>query len=103
MAYVVTDACTDCKYTDCVTQCPVSAFYEDERMVYIHPDVCICCGACAPVCPVNAIFDEGDLADEVRPWAGINAERTRGGDLLQITASRAPLPTAEEKRARLGV
>ncbi len=27
-------------------------------MLYIHPDRCVDCGACEPVCPVEAIFYE---------------------------------------------
>jgi ferredoxin len=30
--------------------------------MYINPDVCINCGACEPECPVNAIYDDEDLA-----------------------------------------
>ncbi len=28
MAYVITDNCICCKYTDCVEVCPVDCFYE---------------------------------------------------------------------------
>ncbi|KAB8137893.1 4Fe-4S dicluster domain-containing protein, partial [Gracilibacillus oryzae] len=28
------------------------------------PDICIDCGACAAVCPVDAIFEEYDLTPE---------------------------------------
>ena len=37
MATVVCEPCRDCKYTDCVTVCPVDCFYEDESMLYIDP------------------------------------------------------------------
>src|SRR4051812_11631669 len=30
-------------------------------MLYIHPDECIDCGACEPVCPVEAIYYEDDV------------------------------------------
>ena len=55
MAYVVTDLCSGCRYTECVTVCPVECFHVDERMTYIDPDNCIDCGGCAPICPVGAI------------------------------------------------
>jgi ferredoxin len=29
-------------------------------MLYIHPEVCIDCGACVPACPVAAIYDSTD-------------------------------------------
>lgn len=35
-------------------------------MLYIHPDECVDCGACEPVCPVEAIFYEDDVP---APWA----------------------------------
>jgi ferredoxin len=33
-------------------------------MMYIHPDECVDCGACEPVCPVQAISYEDDLPAE---------------------------------------
>jgi ferredoxin len=75
MAYVVCEPCRDCKYTDCVTVCPTDAFYQDERMLYIHPDECICCGACVPECPVGAIHAEGDVPEVWRQYVQLNAER----------------------------
>jgi NAD-dependent dihydropyrimidine dehydrogenase PreA subunit len=44
----------------CVEVCPVDCIYEGETMLYIHPDECIDCGACEPVCPVKAIFAEDE-------------------------------------------
>ena len=32
MAYVVTEACIKCKYTDCVTVCPVEAIFTEEEV-----------------------------------------------------------------------
>ncbi len=57
MTHVVCEPCFACKYTDCVVVCPVECFYEGEKMLYIHPDECIDCGACVPACPVAAIYD----------------------------------------------
>ena len=77
MAFVVTEPCRDCKDTDCVTVCPVDAFYQDERMLYIDPETCICCGMCVPECPVEAIFDEPDVPDQWQDYIALNLERTR--------------------------
>ena len=99
MAYVVTDNCHSCRFTDCVEVCPVDCFYGDSNMLYIHPDECIDCGACEPACPVYA---EDDLPAEKEKWKDVNAERTASGDLDHITESQEPLPTAEDKKASLG-
>lgn len=84
MAFVVTQPCHDCKYTDCVTVCPVDAFYQDDWMLYINPEECICCGACVPECPVDAIYDEPEVPAQWVQYVELNRERTAalvaGGD-----------------------
>lgn len=100
MTTVVTDNCQDCRYTDCVTVCPVECFHGDDRMLYIDPDVCIDCSACIPECPVQAIFEEDDLPEDKREWIAINAERAP--QLPVINEKQDPLPTAEEKKKALG-
>lgn len=66
MTYVIAEPCIDVVDRACVDECPVDCIYEGERALYIHPDECIDCGACEPVCPVEAIYYEDDLPDE---WA----------------------------------
>ena len=63
MAYVVTESCIKCKYTDCVDVCPVDCFREGPNMLVIDPDECIDCTLCVPECPVEAIFAEDDVPD----------------------------------------
>lgn len=70
MAYVVTDVCIKCKYTDCVEVCPVDCFYEGENMLAINPDECIDCGVCEPECPIEAISP--DTAEDADKWLEIN-------------------------------
>ena len=67
MAYVIAQPCTDVKDKACVEECPVDCIYEGGRSLYIHPDECVDCGACEPVCPVEAIFYDDDLPGS---WAG---------------------------------
>ena len=74
MAYVVTEPCVGCKYTDCVVVCPVDCFREGELMLYIEPDECICCGACVPVCPVDAIFYEDNVPENWNHYIALNRE-----------------------------
>ena len=65
MTYVIGESCVDVLDRACVDECPVDCIYEGERMLYIHPDECVDCGACEPVCPVEAIYYEDDLPGEV--------------------------------------
>ncbi len=64
MTYVIGEPCVDVLDRACVEECPVDCIYEGERMLYIHPDECVDCGACEPVCPVEAIYYEDDLPDQ---------------------------------------
>ena len=100
MTFVVTDVCIRCKYTDCVTVCPVECFHADDNMLYIDPDVCIDCSACIPECPVEAIYEEDDLPEGMEEWVTINAERSP--ELPVITDKQDQLPSADDKKAALG-
>lgn len=73
MTYVIALPCVDVKDRACVDECPVDCIYEGERMLYIHPDECVDCGACEPVCPVEAIFFEDDLPEEWADFLPANA------------------------------
>jgi ferredoxin len=101
MPHVVTENCTDCRYTECVTVCPVACFHGDESQLFIDPSACIDCGACTPLCPVNAIYEEAVIPDHLRPWVALNAERAL--ELPVVSASCPPLPSAEGKRKLLGL
>lgn len=74
MTYIVTEACVDCKYTDCAAVCPVEAFHELPDRLYINPETCIDCDACVPECPVEAIFSEAALPVEFQAWLELNTE-----------------------------
>ena len=74
MAFVVTDNCILCKYTDCVSVCPVDAFHEGPNFLAINPDVCIDCELCVPECAADAIFQEDELPDNQRDFIALNAE-----------------------------
>ena len=98
MAYIVTEPCYDCKYTDCVEVCPVDCFYEDEHMLYIHPDECIDCNACVAECPVEAIFAQDDVPEKWKEWIPINAERALTS--VQITHKKTALAGTTEKACK---
>ena len=73
MTYVVTEACINCKHTDCVEVCPVDAFREGKNFLVIDPDECIDCTLCVPACPADAIFAETDVPNDQSDFIAINA------------------------------
>ena len=74
MTYVIAQPCVDVKDRACVDECPVDCIYEGARTLYIHPEECVDCGACEPVCPTEAIFYEDDLPDEWSDYFRANAD-----------------------------
>lgn len=88
MAYVVTDACVRCKFTDCVAVCPVDCFHEGENMLVIDPEVCIDCGVCEPECPADAILADTDPA--AQNWLKINKDYSA---LWPVITAQLPPPT----------
>ena len=73
MTYVITEPCIDVKDKSCIEECPVDCIYEGDRMLYIHPDECVDCGACEPVCPVEAIFYDDDVPAQWKDFTAANA------------------------------
>ncbi len=94
MAYVVTEPCFGCKYTDCVVVCPTECFHEGEQMLYIDPSECIDCQQCVAECPVEAIFQEDDVPDKWRGFIELNAEMA--SQCSEITEKKASLVETEE-------
>jgi NAD-dependent dihydropyrimidine dehydrogenase PreA subunit len=74
VTYVIAFPCVDLKDKACIEECPVDCIYEGDRMLYIQPDECVDCGACEPVCPVEAIFYEDDVPAEWKDYTAANAE-----------------------------
>src|ERR1041384_4591592 len=87
MAFIIAEPCFTTKDKACVPACPVDCIYEGPKMLYIHPEECIDCGACVEPSPVQAIFPADELPekwkfspegnnnsihdkDEARAWAG---------------------------------
>ncbi len=106
MAYIITDPCIDTKDSACVDVCPVDCIHprKDEpefataRMLYIHPDECIDCGACVPACPVAAIYDSPETTPSSQK-ALIEANSVyRVGDAVAV--SRAEAIVAQHASAR---
>jgi len=94
MAYVVTDACIKCKYTDCVEVCPVDCFYEGPNFLVINPDECIDCTLCVAECPVEAIYSEEDIPKGQEAFIALNAELSLVWPV--ITERKDPPPDHEK-------
>lgn len=93
MAYVVTESCIACKYTDCVEICPVDCFHEGPNFLVIDPEICIDCGVCEPECPVNAIVEVSQLTGEQQKFVELNTRYSKVWPL--ITGKHDPLPEAD--------
>jgi Fe-S-cluster-containing hydrogenase component 2 len=74
MAFVIAQPCVDVRDLSCIQACPVDCIYQGERSLYINPDECVDCGACDPVCPVEAIYHVDDLPDQWAEYARANVE-----------------------------
>ncbi len=93
MTFVVTEACIRCKYTDCVSVCPVDCFHEGPNFLVIDPSGCIDCAVCVPECPVSAIVAETDLTPDQQPYLALNAELAALWPV--INQAQDPLPDAD--------
>ena len=94
MTFVVTEACIRCKYTDCVSVCPVDCFHEGPNFLVIDPEVCIDCAVCVPECPVTAIVADTDVPADQQRFVELNARYAAEWPVLSET--REPLADAEE-------
>ncbi|MFC3865646.1 ferredoxin FdxA [Alcaligenes aquatilis] len=95
MTYVVTEACIQCKYTDCVTVCPMDCFFEGPNFLVIHPDECIDCSICVAECPVGAIVSDQDVTPEQQVYVELNRTLSENPAWTRISQQKAPLPDHE--------
>jgi NAD-dependent dihydropyrimidine dehydrogenase PreA subunit len=59
VTYIIAQPCVDLLDKSCIEECPVD---------------CMDCGACEPVCPVEAIFYEDDVPDQWKDFYKANVE-----------------------------
>ncbi len=83
MVYVITRLCRDCVDGACVDACPVDCILEHRppdgpstlpRQLFIDPDICIGCAQCEPVCPWEAIYEDGDVPAAFEDDVALNAK-----------------------------
>lgn len=94
MPHVVTENCIKCKYTNCASLCPVSAFHEAEEYLVINPVECVDCGLCVHACGAHAIYPQTELPPDQLEFVEIN--RKFSAHLPVIYATRTPLPSAAQ-------
>lgn len=94
MTYVVTEACIECKHTDCVDVCPVDCFHEGPNFLAIDPEECIDCSLCVAECPVEAIYAEDDVPENQQHYIQLNAELSKQWPV--IVQRKDPLPDYEK-------
>jgi ferredoxin len=95
MTYIVTGACIECKYTDCVSVCPVDCFKEGTNFLIIDPDECIDCAVCVPECPAKAIVADSDNVPDLEYWKTLNADLAK--TYTKISRQIPPLPDADSQ------
>jgi ferredoxin len=91
MAYVIAEPCIDHMDQSCVSVCPVDCISGDprfDRKLYVDPDTCIECGACASVCPNAAIMAVGDLPPAWLDYAWVDAAWYRDPDVARDEVER---------------
>src|SRR5215217_4609969 len=74
MTYVITEPCIGTKDQSCVEVCPVDCIYDGGDHFMINPEECIDCGACEPECPVEAIYPEDEVPEEMESYITKAAE-----------------------------
>jgi ferredoxin len=90
MAYVIAQPCIDHNERSCVDVCPVDCITSEapDRKLYVDPEVCIDCGACAGVCPNDAIFRSDQLPDAWAEFAWVDAAWYRDPDAARDVVDR---------------
>jgi len=96
MAYVVTEPCINCKYTNCAAVCPVDAFREGPNFLTIDPLECIDCDACVPECPVEAIYPDDEVPEKWENYIELNERLAEKWEDHVINETKDDLPGADD-------
>jgi NAD-dependent dihydropyrimidine dehydrogenase PreA subunit len=52
----------------------VDCIYDGGDQFLINPEECIDCGACEPECPVEAIYPEDEVPEDMESYIAKNAD-----------------------------
>lgn len=96
MAYIVTDPCVNCKYTNCAAVCPVDAFREGPNFLVIDPFECIDCDACVSECPVEAIFPDDEVPEKWEHYIELNERLAETWEDRIINETQDAMPDADD-------
>jgi ferredoxin len=102
LSNVVTEACINCKHTDCVIVCPVDCFYEGANFLTINPDECIDGGVCIPECPEDAIFADTEkkivekTGKDMEYWVKLNGDLAEKWEDMNIVDMKDSMPDHAE-------
>ena len=96
MTFVVTEPCIQCKYTDCVTVCPMDCFMEGPNFLVINPDECIDCSMCVAECPVGAIIGDREITPDQAHFLELNRSLSAHPEWKRITMPKPALPEHEK-------
>ena len=66
----------------------MDCIYEGPSQLFIHPDECIDCGACEPVCLVKAIFVEDETPEQWRDFIALNRQFFVGNPGIQAATKK---------------
>ncbi|GAA1959845.1 FAD-dependent oxidoreductase [Nocardioides panacihumi] len=79
---------------NCIHPAPGEPGFAEAEMLYVDPDSCVDCGACATACPADAIVPHTTLTPAQQPFLALNAEYF---DAFPH-ADRTPLARVPEQR-----
>jgi len=58
----------------CASVCPVEAFHVADSQYVVDPDTCIDCGVCISECPQGAISSDSEAEEK---WVKVNADEAK--------------------------
>jgi len=72
MPYIIAEPASTSRTRLASKSAPRTASTRGPSRLFIHPDECIDCGACEPVCPVTAIFVEDETPEQWKHFIELN-------------------------------